>query len=343
MNSQNLNASKFCKVNFMIGKSFSESVQKLKSFKKIELIGSHGQTIWHQVNENGHVDSTFQLGESSIIALETKIPTVHDFRTSDVAVGGAGAPLTSTFDYLILRHETKWRAVQNIGGIGNVTILPPLNCDDQTFLLSFDTGPGNVILDEIMRIISDGELDYDEDGKYSSEGKVNEDLLKELLSMEYFSLKPPKTTGRELFGYEFTKKLYIKCKDKGIENNEILSTILQFTVESIVNSYKTFGPKELISQVIIGGGGIHNKEMMKRLKLSLQKNLNSNIEFLGHHELEEMNFDPRSNDAKESILFAFLAYLNYKKRFSNIPKVTGAKKKVILGKLTLPNQEETNQ
>jgi anhydro-N-acetylmuramic acid kinase len=200
MNSKNLSAKDFCKGNFIIGKYFSNAINLfLKKFKinskEIDLIASHGQTIWHEVDEiTGKVHSTLQMGEASVIAQDLNIPVVSDFRTDDVANDGQGAPLTSIFDYLILRDKKYWRICQNIGGISNLTVLPPLNVNSKIF--SFDTGPGNVIIDELIRIITNNKEQYDKNGNLASKGKINMTLLFELLQLDYFKIQPPKSTGK---------------------------------------------------------------------------------------------------------------------------------------------------
>lgn len=330
MNANNATTRDFCRTNVDIGKRFASVINEMKNKDEIELIGSHGQTIWHEV-EDSKVHSTLQIGESAAIALETGIDVISDFRVGDVSVGGAGAPLTSTFDYLVLRHDSKWRAIQNIGGIGNVTFVPPRDSDSP--VISFDTGPGNVLLDEIMRIVTHGKEEFDKDGVFAKSGRVNPELLENLMSHSYFVQSPPKTTGRELFGKKFAHRLYDEAKILGISDQDIISTVLQFTVDSIGYSYTKFGPPKL-DEIILSGGGLSNLEMFYRFS-SRMKFLGINAKIMSHSDLEELGHHPDASDAKEAMLFAFLAYLHVKNRYSNIPSVTGAKKRVILGKKTL--------
>lgn len=183
---------------------------------------------------------------------------------------------------------------------------------------------------------SNGAKNYDNDGEMAVKGKVNDTLLSKIMSMDYFSMKPPKTTGRELFGTEMAKKWFEFGKNElGMSNEDIVSTFTEITVKSIVDAYQKFGPKEL-ADVVIGGGGRENKEMMKRLEKQLQAVYGPQLKVVGHEDLEEMNNHSQSSEAKEAMLFALLAYLFMKKRTGNLPSVTGAKKEVVLGKLSLP-------
>ena len=165
----------------------------------LDLIGSHGQTIWHNVRPSGAVDASLQVVEGAVIAERTGITTISNFRARDIAAGGQGAPLTSYVDWLLLRHPSKWRAIQNIGGMGNVTFLPPLQ-DEGAEAISFDTGPGNALLDIAVAGLTDGNMTYDRDGELAKAGRVNEEWLDELLRHPYYERAYPKTTGRETFG-----------------------------------------------------------------------------------------------------------------------------------------------
>jgi anhydro-N-acetylmuramic acid kinase len=332
MTSKTLSAKDFCMANHLIGQRFAEAINhtlKTHNIDKndVHVIGSHGQTVWHQVDDStGKVQATYQIGESAVISHVTGMPTVHDFRVADVAVGGQGAPLVSIFDVLLLRHETKFRAIQNIGGIGNVTFVPPLNSTEET--ISFDTGPGNALIDDCVRLITNGEENMDKNGERASKGSVNEQFLKTLMSLPYFELAPPKTTGRELFGATQVKQWFETSKQLNISDNDMVSTFTQFTVDSIVQSYQKYAKK--IDQVIIAGGGRYNQELMKRIEKSLHETMDASIQVIPHEQIEI------NSEAKEAMLFALLAYLHVHKRNGNLPSATGASKPVILGKYT-PN------
>jgi anhydro-N-acetylmuramic acid kinase len=203
-----LSIAEVCEANFRLGEETAKVVLHtiaragLKP-EQVHLIGSHGQTVWHQVDDQTkNVTSTLQIGEPACIAELTGITTIADFRVADVAAGGQGAPLTSTLDWLLLRQPStsqRWRALQNIGGIGNVTLLPPVGFSGSLSAVAFDTGPGNVLMDWFIQKKSNGALLFDEDGKFARSGSVNVELLSKLLQHPYFERKPPKTTGRELF------------------------------------------------------------------------------------------------------------------------------------------------
>jgi anhydro-N-acetylmuramic acid kinase len=317
-----------CHFNFVIGEVFAESVIKLckKSgitLKTIDLIGSHGQTIYH--NPKGtrfgkkNICSTLQIGEPSIIAQRTGITTVADFRPRDMAVGGQGAPLVPFADYFLFRDKRRSRAIQNIGGIANITYLPA-GCSQED-IIAFDTGPGNMIIDGIVSIISKGKQKFDRGGKIAEKGVVDKSILDDLLRHPYFRRRPPKSTGREEFGEQYCKSLYQGMKKKGILTENILATVTAFTAKSIADAYRKFLPR-IPDEVILCGGGAHNKTLVKMLKQGLDKN---KILFS-----DDFGID---SDAKEAISFAILAYATIKGIANNIPGATGAKRPVILGKI----------
>jgi anhydro-N-acetylmuramic acid kinase len=312
-------------LNFVIGNLFADAVIKLcrKSqigLKTISLIGSHGQTIYH--NPKGKIRSTLQIGESSVIAYKTGITTVSDFRTKDVAADGQGAPLVPFADYRLFRDRRKNRAVQNIGGIANVTFLPA-NCKLND-VIAFDTGPGNMIIDRIINIYSKGKLHYDKNGKIAAEGKINEKLLNEMMKHSFLRKLPPKSTGREEFGEIYTNDLIKKAKKLSMSFKDILATATAFTVVSIADAYKRFLPK-MPDEIILCGGGARNKTLTNMLKIDLKK---TTIRFSDDFGI--------NCDAKEAVSFAILAWANVKGIKNNIPAVTGAKESLVLGKIVLP-------
>mgnify|MGYP001618779355 FL=1 len=203
-----------CELNFELGDIFTDYILKFCADLKIkpeeiDLIGSHGQTFYHYI-KNGKATSTLQMGEPSVIAQKTGITTVGDFRPADISAGGEGAPLVPFVDYLLFHNYKKSFALQNIGGIANVTYIP--HDGDLTKVLAFDTGPGNMIIDSLVHKLSNGKLNYDEDGKWAARGEIDSVFLKELLTNNYFKLSPPKSTGRELFGEHFCQNIYQKSK-----------------------------------------------------------------------------------------------------------------------------------
>ncbi len=207
----------------------------------IDLIVSAGQTIWHEVRDDGRVAATLQIGESSVIAERTGITSIGNLRARDVAAGGQGAPLVSYFDWLLLRHPTRWRAAQNIGGIGNVTFLPPQN-DPQLRALAFDTGPGNVLIDCVVSTLTGGAETYDRDAAFAQQGQIDELWLVELLQHPYYARTPPKTTGRELFSPAMANALLTQGRGRGLDAPSIVATLTALTADSIANAYNRFAP-----------------------------------------------------------------------------------------------------
>ena len=300
-------------LNFLIGEVFADAAIKLCkknkiNLKTIDLIGSHGQTIYHKPACN-----TLQIGEPSVIAYRTGITTVADFRPKDIAAGGQGAPLVPFADYFLLKDKKLNRAVQNIGGITNVTYLPA-NCKPKD-IIAFDTGPGNMIIDRLVYLATKGKQNFDRDGKIAAKGTVNIKLLNEMMAHPYFHRKPPKTTGREMFGREYADAFY-----KKLSNEDTIATATALTAISIAQSYKRFLPR-LPDEIILCGGGARNKTLVKMLR----QNIKSKILFTDDFGI--------NSDAKEAVSFAILAYATIKGIANNVPSATGAKKAVILGKV----------
>jgi anhydro-N-acetylmuramic acid kinase len=300
-------------LNFQLGEVFADAVIKLCkknkiNLKTIDLIGSHGQTIFHKPACN-----TLQIGEPSIIAYKTGITTIADFRPKDIAAGGQGAPLVPFADYWLFKNKKKSRAIQNIGGIANVTYLAA-NCKLKD-IIAFDTGPGNMIIDRLVFLATKGKQNFDRDGKIAAKGKININLLNEMMSHPYFRRRPPKTTGREMFGRKYTDAFY-----KKLPNEDIIATATAFTAISIAAAYKKFLPR-LPDEIILCGGGTRNKTLVKMLG----QNIKSKILFTDDFGI--------NSDAKEAVSFAILAYATIKGIANNVPSATGAKKAVILGKV----------
>jgi anhydro-N-acetylmuramic acid kinase len=266
------------------------------------------------------VKSTLQLGEAAVIAERTSITTIADFRVADVAAGGQGAPLVSYVDWLLYRHPSRQRAVQNIGGIGNVTYLPAATSTEQ--VLSFDTGPGNMLIDYAAQQASDGMLTFDRDGKLASQGHVSETLLAQLMTHPYLSQPLPKTTGREQFGVFFAQRIWEQAVKQGLSGVDILATLTAFTAASIADSYRRFLPGP-VDEVIVGGGGASNPTMLRMLAERLPNTRVLRQEDLGY-----------LSDAKEAIAFAILAYEGLHGRPGNLPSCTFARHPAVLGKIT---------
>ena len=289
--------------------------------QQVDLIGSHGQTLWHNVTPSGEVSASLQVVEAAVLSERTGITTISNFRARDIAAGGQGAPLTSYVDWLLLRHPEHWRAVQNIGGMGNVTFLPPLN-DGHSPPIAFDTGPGNALLDIAVTQISDGALNYDRDGKMARQGRVNEEWLDELLSHPYYARDYPKTTGRETFGTSAALQLLSQAQKRGLNGNEIIATLTALTATNIADAYKRFAPA-YIHEVILGGGGRHNPVMVGLLRELLAPAMVMTHEDIG-----------MDSDFKEALVFAILAYETWHSRPATLPALTGARKSTVLGQVT---------
>lgn len=315
-------ADKLCELNFEIGEKLALAVEKIKEKADfpIDFVASHGQTIYHIPPGTQKVPSTLQLGEPCVIAERTGLTVVADFRTRDMAAGGQGAPLVALADYLLFNH-LNGAIVQNIGGIANLTFVP--SDKDKSKVLAFDTGPGNMIVDEIMRTLTNGTEEYDQDGKIAQKGKIHQKMLKELLNHPYFSLIPPKTTGRELFGKQYTQEFIKRGRDLNLSDEDLVATATAFTVESIAQAYESFVFKNnQVSHVIIGGGGSYNQTMLTWLKERLPK-----LKVVTHEEFGI------SSDAKEAVAFAILGYRTLFNQSGNVASATGAKNNVVLGKI----------
>ncbi|OPH59776.1 anhydro-N-acetylmuramic acid kinase [Paenibacillus ferrarius] len=341
------NSALLCGMNFAIAERFAEAVRKTAAaagmkMEEIDLVSTHGQTVWH-IPVADEADpylpkSTLQIGDLSVLAKRTGIPVVGDFRTADMAVGGQGAPLAPYGDFIMFRDAAKGRILQNIGGIGNCTAIPaqgtevtaanfPTSVSIETGnLIAFDTGPGNMIMDQVVYELSEGRLTYDADGAWAASGQVNKELLEEMLAHPYFTQLPPKTTGRELFGKAYTAAWLDAASGRGLAHEDIVATATAFTAHSIARAYKDFiFPQCSIAEVIVSGGGARNATLMRMLQELLpdQAVLAS----------DEMGI---SGDAKEAILFALLGNDWIHGVPNNLPSATGAQTSTIMGKLALP-------
>ncbi len=318
----NSHTSDICFLNFVVGELFAKCANELiqkSNIKKesIDFISSHGQTVFH-IPEEKELDgiktkSTLQIGDISVISEKTGILTVGDFRTKDIAAGGFGAPLVPFADEILFGKE-KNRAIQNIGGISNVTVISK---DTDTF--AFDNGPGNMLIDYFVNKLFD--LPFDEDGKIASKGNVDEIWLKELLKEAYYSLTPPKTTGRELFNDLYAEKIYKSAPEN---KYDVISTITNLTAKTIYDSYKNFVmPKTEIQEIVLGGGGAYNKTLIKFLQ-----------EYFGEIPIKTHEDFDIPNKLKEALAFAYLGFFTLNKKPNNLPNCTGAKNPVVMGKIS---------
>jgi anhydro-N-acetylmuramic acid kinase len=318
-------------LNFTLGELFGDAVIEAcrrfrVSLSSVALIGSHGQTIFHQgspsrVRGSRHPASTLQIGEPAIIAARTGITTIGDFRPADMAVGGQGAPLVPFVDYLLYRDAKIGRVALNIGGISNVTVIPAGAKPENVF--AFDTGPGNMVIDALMQHFSGGKSRFDRNAEFAATGTVWPELLDALLTDHYFRLRPPKSAGREQFGEAYVKKLLAWAQKHRASPADLVHTATAFTALTIIDAWHRYiTPRAKINQLIVAGGGAHNPLIMARLAAALHGVQVTTSAALGVPE-----------DGKEAFAFAILAYETFHGRAANLPPATGANRRAILGKV----------
>ncbi len=309
-----------CQMNFVIGKCFGDAANALISeFGKPDFISSHGQTVYHypfdEKLDNISLKSTLQIGESSVIAQQTGCTVISNFREADIAQNGQGAPLVCFADENWFKGKNKNFAIQNIGGISNVTVVSQ---DYETF--GFDTGLGNIMIDYCVEKYF--QKSYDKDGKIAASGIVSDTWLECLLSDEYYYLDPPKSTGREYFSPEYIENV---LKFAPQDPKDIIATVTALTAKTIAQSYERFVyPNVGIHEAVICGGGAYNKTLMKMLRTYLPK----------HIDLSTCEDYGISNNFKEVMAFALLGYCTYYGIPNNLPCCTGANKRVVMGKIT---------
>jgi anhydro-N-acetylmuramic acid kinase len=312
------------RLNVLLGELYAETF--LAACKKrqipkesVQLIGCHGQTIYHEGEPCEYLgrrfSNTFQIGEGSVIAERTGIDTITNFRERDIAAGGKGAPLVPYADYVLFRDAKRGRIALNIGGIANLTAIPAKAKPDQ--VIAFDTGPGNMIIDQLVRKLTFDAQSYDRGGAIASQGQIHEALLKGMLGDRYFTQKPPKTAGREQYGAEFVTGLIAT----GVTLVDLIATATEFTARSIAAAIK--GLDGTFHDVIVSGGGCHNRILMRSLAAHLPE--------LSVFSTKKLGIDP---DTKEAVAFAVLAYQTKHGLDGNLPSATGARRSVILGKLS---------
>jgi len=299
------------RLNFRLGELYARAILRLeRKAGAVELIGCHGQTIYHEGGRN-----TLQIGEAAVIAERTGVPVVSDFRPRDIAAGGQGAPLVPFVDYLLFRHPRRTRVAVNIGGIGNISVIPAGGRPEQ--VVAFDTGPGNMVIDSLVHARTRGASRYDRGGRIAARGKVDRDLLDELLRDPYYRRRAPKSCGREQYGEEFLERL----RRTGLPFEDLVATATVLTAATIA-----MGVRQAVSgaaELIVAGGGAHNPMILAHLAAYLP---GMAISTTAEHGVPV--------DGKEAIAFAILAYETWKRRPSNLPSATGARRAVILGKLS---------
>jgi len=312
-----------CSMNFKLGREFAKAAISLAdslslTLDKVDLIGSHGQTIYHDPRPPEGDNSSLQIGELAVIAELTGVNTIGDFRKRDIAAGGEGAPLSPYVDFILFRSK-RGIAIQNIGGIANLTYMPPACSEEE--VIAFDTGPGNMIVDKLVSIYTESELAYDPDGSIALKGKVDEGLLDELISEPFFSIPPPKSTGREMFGTRFVERLLHFVELRGLDKEDVIATATMLTAETIARAYEEFILKEGPLDIIyLAGGGANNRAMVKWLGRRMPGIPLERFDVLGI-----------PSEAREAAYIAILANEFVMGHAANMLTATGAKRKVILG------------
>jgi anhydro-N-acetylmuramic acid kinase len=329
MNAKAASVADLSRLNFLLGELYADAVRaaQRRSRLECELVGSHGQTLYHQGDAKpflGHrVTCTWQTGEAAIVAAKLGVPVVSDFRPADMAVGGKGAPLVPFLDYVVYRHRRYGRIVQNLGGIGNLTAIPPRARPED--VIAFDTGPGNMVIDAVSERLFG--RPYDRNGRLAAHGEPIEHALRQLLRHPFFRQKPPKTAGREQFGRDFVREFIRLCRRA--DENDIMTTATALTARSIGIAVRRFvlpvvQPPLRFRELVVSGGGTKNTTLMRMIR----------------EELAPLKVRVRTSDefglpaeAKEAAAFALLAYQTWRHLPSNVPSATGADRPAILGKV----------
>jgi anhydro-N-acetylmuramic acid kinase len=347
MNSPRASVADLARLNFLLGELYAEAViaTQKRLGTKAELIGCHGQTLYHQGVAapflGRKLEVTWQTGEGAVVATRTGLPVVSDFRPADMAAGGKGAPLVPYLDYLLYRDPKIGRIALNLGGIANLTAIPAAASLDH--VVAFDTGPGNMVIDALAEQLFGQPCDRD--GEIAASGRVLEGGLDRFLKDEFFRENPPKTAGREQFGREFAREFLHACRPLGatkvrskssgatsamsaVEKRDVIATATALTVRSIGMAIERFIlPQGNFSQLIVSGGGVKNPTLMAWLGNDVRK--------LGLRLRSSDEFGIPSS-AKEAVAFAVMAYETWNRRPSNVPSATGAKRAVVLGKISFP-------
>ena len=334
MDAEAISVAELSRLNWRLGEVYAEAVEKAQSDLgvKVELVGCHGQTVYHQGAAKKYlgkeVRATWQTGEASVIAERLRVPVVSDFRPADLAAGGQGAPLVPMLDYCMFRAAKVSRVLLNLGGIANLTAIPAGAGTDS--VMAFDIGPGNMVIDGCMRRLY--EREFDKGGTVARSGKVLKDVVEKILREEYFSALPPKSCGREQFGEAFVSRFIAMCRKAGgreDRDEDVVATATALTAASIVNAYRRFvlghvGRSAPVEFVVAGGGAKNNvlmgmlEDELTPLKVTLRM-------------MEELGVPAQ---AKEAVAFALLAWLSWNGLPGNVPAATGAKRTVVLGKMT---------
>ena len=330
MNAEAIATAELARLNWRLGQAYSEALVEALGMHRcrLDLIGCHGQTIYHQATAARYLGRdavcTWQIGEMAMLAERSGVPVVSNFRPADMVVGGQGAPLVPLLDYVLFSHPTRGRVLQNLGGIGNLTALPAGSGPLQ--VIAFDTGPGNMVIDQLMQELF--KKRFDRGGKTAARGVAIKSVLNARLREPFFTTRPPKTAGREQFGSDYAARLLEACQKVGGSREDAIATATALTARSVGQAYSSFLRKKLQHtpvDFIVSGGGARNLTLMQLLR----------------EQLEPQGCTVRASDdlglpaeAKEAAAFALLAYETWHRRPGNIPSATGAMRPVILGEIT---------
>lgn len=329
MNAPQTSTAELARLNWRLGIAYADAVRAAlkKHPVKLELIGCHGQTIYHQAQPSAYtgkqIACTWQIGEPALIARAIGVPVVSNFRPADMAVGGQGAPLVPLLDYVLFAHPKRARVLQNIGGIGNLTAIPAGAAEDK--LIAFDTGPGNMVIDTLMAQLFGKK--YDRNGRAATRGSVLESVIAAILHEPYFKKRPPKSAGREQFGAAFTAAFFKACHEAGGNAEDAIATATALTVESIALAFDSFVQPRVGNapvDFIVSGGGARNSALMAMLRRRLEP-----------HGCNVIASDAAGlpSQAKEAMAFALLAWQTWHRLPGNIPSATGASRPIILGEI----------
>jgi anhydro-N-acetylmuramic acid kinase len=333
MNASTAGVADLAHLNFLLGELYAEAVRATehKFRTRAQLVGCHGQTLYHQGEPQSFLGrslaTTWQTGEAAIITARTGVPVVSDFRPADIAAGGKGAPLVPFLDYLLFRDPHIGRIAQNIGGIANLTAIPANGTARD--VIAFDTGPGNMVIDAVTRELFG--QPFDRDGRIAARGQPREDVIEQILSLEFFRRKPPKTAGREEFGREFVRTFLRACGHAS--KQDIVVTATALTARSIADAVRRYVIRspgswaKAFREMILSGGGAKNSTLVAMLATALAP-LGLRLRFSDEFGLP--------SEAKEAVAFALLAYETWHRRPSNMPAATGAKRAAVLGKISYP-------
>jgi anhydro-N-acetylmuramic acid kinase len=330
MNARSASVADLSRLNFLLGDLYADAVRAAQRRARLEceLVGCHGQTLYHQGDARpflGHpIACTWQTGEAAVLAARLGVPVVSDFRPADMAAGGQGAPLVPFLDYVLYRHRRYGRIVQNLGGIGNLTAIPPRALPDS--VIAFDTGPGNMVMDAVTEHLF--ERPYDRNGRLAARGEPIERVLQQMLRHPFFRQKPPKTAGREQFGREFVREFLQLCRRA--DENDIVATATALTARSIGIAVRRFvlpvvEPPARFREFVVSGGGTKNATLMRMIREDLAP-LKMRVRTSDEFGLPA--------DAKEAAAFALLAYQTWRRLPSNVPSATGAERPAVLGKVS---------